>query len=276
MHAAPKATCPRSRPGAACSRAWGSSPRSTAARPSRCFGASGRKARCRRSTPSSTCAMLPRWHLRSRWRRWTRPRSSGHCRCAPPSGTENYLSFSAGIEHPESGEVTFADAQGQAHARRWTHRQSGLSAIRDETASVLIVMEGVHASAAADVQDLALGAWPARSTRSGASRRSVACSRLPRRSLNSPRLSDRCPTCLTAPPPTATSSRSWTCCARCCPPRQRAGDRLGHRPARHLVRGRPAGLDLAAHRRRPARWPRSPRGRRRPAWPTCARPCGWT
>ena len=73
----------------------------------------------------------------------------------PADGTENYLSFSGEIEHPEPGEVTFADAQGQAHARRWTHRQSGLSAIRDETASVLIVMEGVHASAAADVQNLA-------------------------------------------------------------------------------------------------------------------------
>jgi DNA/RNA-binding domain of Phe-tRNA-synthetase-like protein len=73
----------------------------------------------------------------------------------PATGAENYLSFSGEIEHPEPGEVTFADAQGQAHARRWTHRQSGLSAIRDETASVLIVMEGVHASAAADVQNLA-------------------------------------------------------------------------------------------------------------------------
>jgi DNA/RNA-binding domain of Phe-tRNA-synthetase-like protein len=73
----------------------------------------------------------------------------------PAAGTENYLSFSNEIEHPEPGEITFADSQGRAHARRWTHRQSGLSAIRDDTASVLIVMEGVHANAAADVQQLA-------------------------------------------------------------------------------------------------------------------------
>lgn len=73
----------------------------------------------------------------------------------PANGTENYLSFAGEMEHPEPGEVTFADALGQAHARRWTHRQSGLSAIRDGTASVLIVMEGVHATAAADVQALA-------------------------------------------------------------------------------------------------------------------------
>jgi DNA/RNA-binding domain of Phe-tRNA-synthetase-like protein len=72
----------------------------------------------------------------------------------PATGTENYLSFSGEIEHPEPGEVTFADAQGQAHARRWTNRQSGLSAVRDETAAVLIVIEGVHDSAAADVQNL--------------------------------------------------------------------------------------------------------------------------
>jgi DNA/RNA-binding domain of Phe-tRNA-synthetase-like protein len=72
----------------------------------------------------------------------------------PATGDENYLSFAGEIEHPEPAEVTFADAQGQAHARRWTHRQSGLSAIRDDTASVLIVMEAVHANAAADVTAL--------------------------------------------------------------------------------------------------------------------------
>jgi DNA/RNA-binding domain of Phe-tRNA-synthetase-like protein len=73
----------------------------------------------------------------------------------PASGTENYLSFSNEVEHPEPDEVTFVDAQNQSHARRWTHRQSGLSAVRDETASVLIVMEALHAGAAADVQALA-------------------------------------------------------------------------------------------------------------------------
>ncbi len=38
-----------------------------------------------------------------------------------------------------------------AHARRWTNRQSGLSAVRDETAQVLIVAEALHATAAEDV-----------------------------------------------------------------------------------------------------------------------------
>jgi DNA/RNA-binding domain of Phe-tRNA-synthetase-like protein len=70
------------------------------------------------------------------------------------AGTERYLTFGGEIEHPEAGEVSFVDAQGNAHARRWTNRQSGLSAVRDETEQVLIVAEAMHASAAADVPPL--------------------------------------------------------------------------------------------------------------------------
>jgi DNA/RNA-binding domain of Phe-tRNA-synthetase-like protein len=66
-------------------------------------------------------------------------------------GSERYLSFSGDIERPEAGEVTFVDAEGNAHARRWTHRQSGLSAVRDGTAQVLIVAEAMHAGAGADL-----------------------------------------------------------------------------------------------------------------------------
>lgn len=69
-------------------------------------------------------------------------------------GTERYLTFGGEIEHPDAGEVSFVDAQGNAHARRWTNRQSGLSAVRDETAEVLIVAEAMHASAAGDVPRL--------------------------------------------------------------------------------------------------------------------------
>ena len=69
-------------------------------------------------------------------------------------GDETYLTFGGETEHPEPGEVVFADAQGRAHARRWTNRQSGLSAVRAETASVLIVAEAMHATAADDVRSL--------------------------------------------------------------------------------------------------------------------------
>jgi DNA/RNA-binding domain of Phe-tRNA-synthetase-like protein len=70
------------------------------------------------------------------------------------AGDEAYLAFSGETEHPEAGEVIFADIAGRAHARRWTNRQSGHSAVRDETSAVLIVAEAVHGSAAADVERL--------------------------------------------------------------------------------------------------------------------------
>jgi DNA/RNA-binding domain of Phe-tRNA-synthetase-like protein len=69
-------------------------------------------------------------------------------------GDEHYLTFSGEIEHPEPGEVTFVDATGRSHARRWTNRQSGYSAVRDTTSTVLIVAEALHETAAADVAAL--------------------------------------------------------------------------------------------------------------------------
>lgn len=69
-------------------------------------------------------------------------------------GTETYLAFSGEVEHPEPGEVSFVDVKGQAHARRWTHRQSGLSAVRDDTREVLIVAEALHAGGEQDVRRL--------------------------------------------------------------------------------------------------------------------------
>lgn len=66
------------------------------------------------------------------------------------TGHETYLTFGCQSEHPEAGEVIFADGDGRAHARRWTNRQSGLSAVRETTGSVLIVAEALHAGAGAD------------------------------------------------------------------------------------------------------------------------------
>jgi DNA/RNA-binding domain of Phe-tRNA-synthetase-like protein len=70
------------------------------------------------------------------------------------TGDETYATFSDETENPEPREVIFADAAGHAHARRWTNRQSGYSAVRNETTSVLIVAEALHASARADVERL--------------------------------------------------------------------------------------------------------------------------
>jgi DNA/RNA-binding domain of Phe-tRNA-synthetase-like protein len=70
------------------------------------------------------------------------------------TGTETYVTFSGELETPAEQEVVFADALGRVHARRWTNRQSGLSAVRPSTRSVLLVAEAMHESAHADVETL--------------------------------------------------------------------------------------------------------------------------
>jgi DNA/RNA-binding domain of Phe-tRNA-synthetase-like protein len=94
---------------------------------------------------------------------------SGDLQVRHADGTEDYLTFADTTEHPETGEVVFADAGGNAHARRWSNRQSGRSAIRDSTARVLIVAEAMHEGAADDVAGLVseltdgvTATWPAK------------------------------------------------------------------------------------------------------------------
>jgi DNA/RNA-binding domain of Phe-tRNA-synthetase-like protein len=69
-------------------------------------------------------------------------------------GTERYLAFSGETEHPHPGEVIFADAAGDAHARRWTNRQSARSAVQPDTTTVLIVAEAMHDAGGDDVRSL--------------------------------------------------------------------------------------------------------------------------
>jgi DNA/RNA-binding domain of Phe-tRNA-synthetase-like protein/SAM-dependent methyltransferase len=87
-------------------------------------------------------------------------------------GSESYQAFSGETEKPRPGEVVFADAGGNAHARRWTNRQSARSAVRAGTSAVLIVAEAMHESAAADVARLIeeisaelAATWPVRPRR---------------------------------------------------------------------------------------------------------------
>ncbi|WEX77728.1 phenylalanine--tRNA ligase beta subunit-related protein [Sinorhizobium numidicum] len=79
---------------------------------------------------------------------------SGYLEVRHASGKETYATFAGEIEHPEEHEVIFADQEGRAHARRWTNRQSGYSAVRNETTSVLIVAEALHAGAPTDIKRL--------------------------------------------------------------------------------------------------------------------------
>lgn len=77
-----------------------------------------------------------------------------HLEVRHATGDECYQSFSGEIERPDPGEVIFADGEHRAHARRWAHRQSALSAVRHDTSAVLIVAEAHHATASADVTKL--------------------------------------------------------------------------------------------------------------------------
>jgi len=81
-------------------------------------------------------------------------RISGDLEVRHAVGDEEYVTFADTVEHPEPGEVIFADAGGNSHARRWTNRQSGSSAVRPGTSRVLIVAEALHESAGEDVAAL--------------------------------------------------------------------------------------------------------------------------
>ncbi|HEX6018320.1 MAG TPA: phenylalanine--tRNA ligase beta subunit-related protein [Burkholderiaceae bacterium] len=78
----------------------------------------------------------------------------GNLQVRHADGSEDYLSFGGEHETPQPGEVVFIDDAGRAHARRWTNRQSALSAIGPQSARVLIVAEALHERAADDVREL--------------------------------------------------------------------------------------------------------------------------
>ncbi|MEZ2127020.1 MULTISPECIES: B3/4 domain-containing protein [unclassified Sinorhizobium] len=81
-------------------------------------------------------------------------RIADHLEVRHAQGHETYLTFAGETEHPSVLEVIFADGEGRAHARRWTNRQSGYSAVGEGTSAALIVAEAMHASAAEDVAKL--------------------------------------------------------------------------------------------------------------------------
>lgn len=79
---------------------------------------------------------------------------SGDLEVRYADGDEVYETFGGMEEHPDPREVIFADEARRAHARRWTNRQSGYSAVHAGTSDVLIVVEALHESAPADVAKL--------------------------------------------------------------------------------------------------------------------------
>lgn len=68
-------------------------------------------------------------------------------------GHERWADLGASeAEHPEPGEVVFADEADVVSARRWCWRQSAASAVRDDTREILVTIEGHHETAAAEVE----------------------------------------------------------------------------------------------------------------------------
>lgn len=80
-----------------------------------------------------------------------RDRIAGDLVVRPAAGDEAYLTFRGEQEHPDPGEVIFADAERHAHARRWVHRQSARSAMGADTHRALIIIEAVHVDAEPEV-----------------------------------------------------------------------------------------------------------------------------
>ena len=108
-------------------------------------------------------------------------RIAGSLEVRPADGTELYETFGGEIEHPGQGEIVFADAEGRAHARRWTNRQSAVSAVSEHTTDVLVVAEAVHGSANEDVPALVDGlARELEAARPGSVRTATLTSSAPR------------------------------------------------------------------------------------------------
>jgi DNA/RNA-binding domain of Phe-tRNA-synthetase-like protein len=92
---------------------------------------------------------------------------TGYLEVRYAAGDEEYLTFAGQAERPAFHEVIFADRARRVHARRWTNRQSGLSAVQATTTAALIVAEAMHDAAASDVPELTAAitrelaaAWP--------------------------------------------------------------------------------------------------------------------
>jgi DNA/RNA-binding domain of Phe-tRNA-synthetase-like protein len=67
-------------------------------------------------------------------------------------GTERFTELGATeAEHPQPGEVIFADDTGLVAARRWCWRQSAQSAARADTTAAIITVEAQHADGHAAV-----------------------------------------------------------------------------------------------------------------------------
>lgn len=65
-----------------------------------------------------------------------------------------YEAFDGSVSTLAPGEVSFVDAAGNAHARKWSHKQSALSAVSQNTSSAFVIAEAVHRGAQEEFAEL--------------------------------------------------------------------------------------------------------------------------
>lgn len=94
-------------------------------------------------------------------------RISGALQVRTTSDAVRYEAFDGTVSTLAAGEVSFVDDAGNAHARKWSHKQSALSAVSPATRTAFVVAEALHAEAAVELDQLqqllaeALGRhWP--------------------------------------------------------------------------------------------------------------------
>ncbi|WP_431782433.1 B3/B4 domain-containing protein [Streptomyces chumphonensis] len=73
----------------------------------------------------------------------------------PADGGEVYLPLDApdAPEHPEPGEVVYADSRGRAHSRRWNWRQSDVTKTDRGRRRLVLTVEAVHEGGRAAVEE---------------------------------------------------------------------------------------------------------------------------
>lgn len=80
---------------------------------------------------------------------------AGNLKVKSAAGTERFTVLKDTgdtIEHPEPGEVIFADDNDLVFARRWCWRQSETSAAQPDTTAVIIATEAQHAGGRGDIE----------------------------------------------------------------------------------------------------------------------------
>jgi DNA/RNA-binding domain of Phe-tRNA-synthetase-like protein len=81
-------------------------------------------------------------------------RISGALQVRTTADAVRYEAFDGTVSTLAAGEVSFVDEAGNAHARKWSHKQSALSAASPATRTAFVIAEALHAEAADEFNQL--------------------------------------------------------------------------------------------------------------------------